>query len=254
MLDSMAGEAPEGGGNMLFCKRRALPEPRNYTPSNALWRRWCWRRIRRNIRKSPAFKLLQRIESASDQVRDKSDGDLGKRTWLLPFRHELRHILAGFDFRFDGVVEVVRYYLLTCPRPMIAICIWLEGEFSDRTRLFDLKTFHKDPSPQIRRHVAKGLRRLEAWPLLRVMAAANPDDARIQWFANAPTAHAPFAERLRKYKQSVDDSHADEVATPSQMPLWMGVSTWERTPPKSVAYIRRMLRRIRFWVRWGVSR
>lgn len=239
---------------MLFHKRRALPEPRNYAPSTALWRRWQWRRISRNIRKSPTFKLLQRIESASDQVRGKPDSDLGKRTWLLPFRNDLRQLLMGFDSRFDGVVEVVRYYLLTCPRPMIAICIWLESEFSDRTRLYDLKSFHLDPSPQIRRHVAKALRRLEAWSYLRVMAAANPGDAKIQWFATAPTTHASFAERLRKYKRCVDDSHAGEVETPSRMPFWTGASSWERTPPKSVAYIRRMLRRIRFWVRWGVSR
>jgi hypothetical protein len=239
---------------MLFLKRRELPESRNYTPSNALCRRWHWRHIRRSIRKSPTFKSLRRIELASDQLREKADTDLGKRTWLLPFRDELRQLLAGFDSRFDGEVEVVRYYLLNCPRTMIAICLWLEGEFSDRRRLYDLKTFRNDPSPQIRRHIAKALRRLEAWSLLREMAAADRDDARIQWYATAPTTHAPFAERLKKYKRCVDDSHAGEVATPSRMPFWTGVSSWERTPPKSGAYIRRMLRRIRFWVRWGVIR
>jgi hypothetical protein len=239
---------------MLFGKRRALPEPRNYTPSNAVWRRWRWRRISRNIRKSRTFKLLQRIESTRDQMRDEADSDLGKRTWLLPFRDELRRLMAGFDCRFDGELETVRFYLLTCPRTMIAICVWLLGECSDRTHLYALETFRHDPSPQIRRHVAKALRRLEAWSYLREMAAADRRDARIQWFAKAPTTHAPFAERLRNYKRCVDDSHAGEVTTPSRMPFWTGVSSWERTPPKSVAYIRRMLRRIRFWVRWGVSR
>jgi hypothetical protein len=198
---------------------------------------------------------LQRIESASGQIQDKADGDLGNRTWLLPFRDELRGLLAGFDSRCNiGEVDVVRCYLLTCPRTMIAICVWLVGEFSDRTHLYELKTFRHDPSPQMRRHVAKALRRLEAWSLLREMAAANRDDARIQWFARAPTTHAPFAERLKNYKRCVDDSHAGEVATPSRMPFWTGVSAWERTPPKSVAFIRRMLRRIRHRVRWGVSR
>ena len=55
-----------------------------------------------------------------------------------------------------------------------------------------------DPSPQIRKHVAKALRRLEAWSLLDEMAAAYPDDDKIQWFANAPTTHRPFAERLEE--------------------------------------------------------
>jgi hypothetical protein len=188
-------------------------------------------------------------------MRDDENGDLGKRTWLLPFRDELRGLLGGFDSRCDnGEVDVVRSYLLTCPRTMIAICVWLVGEFSDHKHLYELKTFRHDPSLQIRRHVAKALRRLEAWSYLREMAAADPDDARIQWFAKAPTSHSPFPERLRKYKRCVDDSHAGEVATPSRMPFWNGVSSWERTPPKSVAYIRRMLRRIRIYVRWGVSR
>jgi hypothetical protein len=236
---------------MLIRKRRALPEARNYTPYAALPIRWPWSR---DIRRSPTYKLLRRIESASGQIHEKTDGDLRKRTWLLPFRDELRRLLAGFDFRYDKAeIDVVRCYLLTCPRTMIAICVWLVGEFSDRRHLYELKTFRHDPSPQIRRHVAKALRRLEAWSYLREMAAADPDDARIQWFAKAPTTHAPFAERLNRYTRCVDDSHAGEVATPSRMPFWTGVSSWERTPPKSVEFIRRMLRRIQRWVRSGVN-
>jgi hypothetical protein len=236
---------------MLFRKRRALPEPRNYTPSAALPTRWHWSR---DIRKSSAYKLLQRIEAASIQIREKDATDTGKRMWLLPFRRELRRLLAGFDSRYDEAeIDVVRCYLLTCPQTMIAICVWLLGEFSDRKHLHELKTFRHDPSPQVRRHVAKALRRLEAWSYLRDMAAVNVDDARIQWFATAPTTHAPFAKRLENYKRCVDVSHVGEVTTPSRMPFWAGVRSWEHTPPKSAEYIRRMLRRIRFWVRWGVS-
>jgi len=162
--------------------------------------------------------------------------------------------MVGFDNRFDWDIEVVRFYLLTCPPTMIAICVWLLGEFSDRAHLYELKTLRRYPSAQIRRHVAKALRRLEAWSYLREMAAANPDDARIQWFATAPTIHGPFAKRLENYKRFVDDSHAGEVVTPSRMPFWTAVRSWQRTPPKSATYIRRMLRRIRFWVRAGVGR
>jgi len=236
---------------MLFRKRRALTEPRNYTPSAALPKCWHWSR---DIRKSSVYKLLQRIEAASIQAQEKDAADTGKRTWLLPFRRELRRLLAGFDSRYDKAeIDVVRCYLLTCPQTMIAICVWLLGEFSDRRHLHELKTFRHDPSPQIRRHVAKALRRLEAWSYLRDMAAANRDDARIQWFATAPTTHAPFARRLENYKRCVDDSHAGEVATPSRMPFWAGVRSWERTPPKSVDFIRRMLRRIQRCVRSGAN-
>src|SRR4029079_14455111 len=90
------------------------------------------------------------------QMQKEGPADIGKRTWLLPFRRELRRLLAGFDSRYDKAeIDVVRCYLLTCPQPMIAICVWLLGEFSDRRHLSELKTFRHDPSPQLRRHVAK---------------------------------------------------------------------------------------------------
>lgn len=236
----------------MFYPNWRLPEPRNYTPTKAL--RWRWRIWSGNLRKTPTFELLKRIEAACGRVEVESDHDLGRRSVLLPFRSELRTLVAGFDSRCNnGEVDIVRYYLLTCPRTMIAICIWLIGRFTDRMHLYELKTFRHDSSPHVRRHVAKALRRLEAWRLLREMAKADPSDARIQWFAGAPTTHRTFAERLRNFASNLDDSHAGDVATPSRMPFWAQEDSWDRTSPKSVLFIRRMLRRIRHWVRWGVS-
>ena len=80
-----------------------------------------------------------------------------------------------------------------------------------------------------------------------------PDDDKVQWFANASTTHRSFAERMDKFARNVDDSHAGEVFTPSRMPFWALERSWDYTAPKSVVLIRRMLRRIRHWVRWGVS-
>jgi hypothetical protein len=94
---------------------------------------------------------------------------------------------------------------------------------------------------------------VEAWALLNEMAAAYPDDAKIQWYAGAPTTGRSFAKRLKRFTSGVDKSHADEVATPSRMPFWAIESFWTYTPPKSVAVIRRMLRRIQHWVRWGTT-
>jgi hypothetical protein len=101
--------------------------------------------------------------------------------------------------------------------------------------------------------VAKALRRAEAWALLDDMAEAYPLDPKIQWFATASIAHRPFHERLQNFARNVDESHAGEVFTPSRMPFWALDRSWERTPPKSREFIRRMLWRIRHWVRWGVS-
>jgi hypothetical protein len=237
---------------MFGRKRYTFLESQNYTPSTPLrhrWRCWCG-----DIRKTGTYRLLQRIESAGEVAAAKSAGDSSKRTWLLPFRGELREILDGFDSRCNNSeVDIVRYYLLTCPRPMIAICVWLVGRFSDRMHLYELKKFRYDPSPQVRRHVARALRRLEAWKFLQDMAERNPDDARIQWYATAGTTHGPFELRLRKFALNVDDSHAGEVATPSRMPFWASDKLWYQTPPKSILYIRRMLRRIQRRVRWGVG-
>src|SRR5437773_4378995 len=106
---------------MLFRTLRALPESRNYTPSKAL--RWRWRIWCGDIRKTPTFRLLQRIESASGRIEAQAPGDHRNRTWLLPFRHSLRKLVTGFDSRCnEGEVDIVRYYLLTCPRSMIPIC------------------------------------------------------------------------------------------------------------------------------------
>jgi hypothetical protein len=69
----------------------------------------------------------------------------------------------------------------------------------------------------------------------------------------AKKSRRSFTERLDNFTRNVDDSHADEVFTPSRMPFWALERSWEYTAPKSVVLIRRMLRRIRHWVRWGVS-
>jgi hypothetical protein len=168
-------------------------------------------------------------------------------SWLLPYRNDLR--LAIQYTR----LEPIKLYLTRCPLEMVPIAIWLWGKCADRFRLYGLSGFCYYRSPLVRKHVAKALRRLEAWSLLDEMATAFPDDERIRWLANAPISHGPFAERLANFKRNVDDSHADEVVTPSRMPFWAAERSWDRTPPKSIELIRRMLRRIRHWVRWGVS-
>ena len=109
--------------------------------------------------------------------------------------------------------------MLTCPPSMIPICVWMIGRFRRGMPIHELASLRHSLSPSVRRHLAKTLRRLEAWSLLRVMAAENPNDDRIQWFATAPTTHRPFSERLEMFTASLDDSHAGEVATPSRMPL-----------------------------------
>jgi hypothetical protein len=165
----------------------------------------------------------------------------------MPYRARLRRAIQF------GQLESIKLYLADCPTEMIPLGVWLWAQCADRFRLYGLSAFCNDRSPLVRKHVAKALRRLEAWALLEEMAAACPDDARIQWFAHAPISYRSFPERLKRFARNVDDTHASEVSTPSRMPYWALERSWDYTAPKSVDLIRRILRRIRHWVRWGVS-
>jgi len=170
-----------------------------------------------------------------------------EHTWLLKYRpyfHDVIH--RGRPF-------YIRDYLNYCPAEMIPICVWLIGKSTDRFRQYDLKAFAHYPSPQVRRHVAKALRRLEAWAVLRQMAASYPDDQKIQWFALAPTVRRSFHERLQNFQRHVDGSQVPEVHIPSQMEFWAADLRWKRSPPKSIEYIRRLLRHIQQLVHWNAS-
>jgi hypothetical protein len=222
--------------------------------------RWLRRRIIKRLplslrhRRTPAFKLLKTIEAACDEASRSNVHTNSLQSWLLAHREELHDVYAGFNPHCNGgEVAVVRWYMASCPLEMLPICIWLLGKCADRFRLYGLQEYRHHQSPRVRREVAKALRRVEAWAFLSDMAATYPDDARIQWFATAPNTHRPFGQRLARFKKSVDDSHAGEVVTPSRMPYWSIEKSWDYTPPKSVELIRRMLRRIRHWVRWGVN-
>ncbi len=218
------------------------PAPRNFSVSKATLR--IWRRWGKDYQNTREFKLLKQIEAECEHAV----------LWLLPYRDKLRQTFPGFDyFCQPNNVGLIHYYMAYCPAEMIPICIWLISKCADRFHLYGISEFRRDMSPNLRKHVAKALRRLQAWPLLEEMAALYPEDAKVQWFATAHITHRPFADRLSNYVQSVDDSHAGEVATPSRMPFWSLETYWDYTPPKSVQLIRRMLRRIRHWVRWGVS-
>jgi len=228
------------------------PLPRNFfVPKRRLraWRRWG-----RYYRTSEDFKLLKSIELERERLVLATENH-GSTFWLLPYRTQFRQLFAELhSYRNKGDIDVIRYYMAFCPSEMIPICVWLIGRCGKRFWHYDLDSFSRDPSPIVRKHVAKALRRLEASPLLEEMASRYPEDKRIQFFANSgPVVQRPFADRLSRFIKSVDDSYAEEAVTPSRMSFWARDKTWDYTPPKSVLLIRRMLRRIQHWVRWGMN-
>jgi hypothetical protein len=204
--------------------------------------------------RTSTFRLLKTIEAACQEAVSKKWDSDAERNWLLPYRAPLRQIYSEFNPYYNSdEVAIIRWYMGGCPLEMLPICIWLVGRCADRFRLYGIAQYRHHPWPRVRIHVAKALRRSEAWTLLGDMASRYPDDARIQWYAHAANAHRPFTERLSKFTKGIDNSHAAEVVTPSRMPYWAIEKSWEYSPPKSVDMIRRMLRRIRHWVRWGIN-
>jgi hypothetical protein len=159
-------------------------------------------------------------------------------TWLLPRRPLFRSMNRA------SAAPALRYYLLSCSRELKPVVVWLLGRSTQPSQLYGLSAFAQDESPIVRRHAARALRRLEAWSSLTEAARRFPDDRRLQWYAHASIIKRPYEERLRNFAQFVDSSKAAEAAGPSRMPLWFADLDWLRRPPKSVEYIRRMLRRI----------
>ena len=219
--------------------------PRVFSPTLRDRQRW-WGSVGR-FGARHTFRLLKRIESQREAEMADAEHRAAPRSWLLSYRDDLRWAIQHTR------IESIKLYLTRCPPEMVPIAIWLWGKCADRFRPYGLSAFCFHDSPMVRKHVAKALRRLEAWSLLDEMVRGFPEDERIRWFATAPISHGPFEERLANFKRNVDDTHAGEVVTPSRMPFWAAERAWGRTPPKSVELIRRMLRRIRHWVRWGVS-
>jgi hypothetical protein len=205
-----------------------------------------WYRNGGHVRASSALQFLRELTKYRYDLKAIHDGAV-PHTWLIRFRTDFRLL----DEQRAGLV--IQRFLSLGSLDLRHVFIWHLSKSASRFYLLGIDEYCDDSSPVVRKHVAKALRRLEAWPLLEEMAAAHPEDERLRWFATAPTTKRPFSDRLRNFRSDIDASHAAEVATPSQMPFWTQEGSWERTPPKSVAMIRRMLRRIRHWVRWGVA-
>jgi hypothetical protein len=168
--------------------------------------------------------------------------DAAPGAWLIPFRNDLRELL-----QFEVAPKIFRDQLFHEPE-LRGLYVSLLSKVADRCRLMSIDEYTTDPSLSVRRHVAKALRRLEAWRLLDEMAKHNPDDARIQWFAFAPTRKRAFPERLRNFTANVNRSHAAEAIGPSRMAYWSRYTPWQGRPPKSLSLIREILWRIRRWV------
>jgi hypothetical protein len=209
-------------------------ESSNPPASEARW----WKKDISYRRQHWVIRALKKLDAEVQLWRMQHPGGRMPHTWLLPRRTWLRAIYQA------DAAPALRYYLLSCSRELKPLVVWLLGRSTQPSHLYGLPAFAQDELPIVRRHAARALRRLEGWSSLAEAARRFPDDQRLQWYAHASIIKRPYEERLRNFAKFVDSSQAAAAEGPSRMPLWFADLDWLRRPPKSVEYIRRMLRRI----------
>jgi len=206
-----------------------------------------WKKILGHRQQGWVVRFLRKLDAERRDRFCHESVAAASATWLLSYRAQFRSIIQADS------AHAIRYYLAKCPPAMIPLGVWLLGRCAERCRLFGLPEFGRHESPAVRRHAARALRRLEAWSQLDELARRFPDDPRIQWYAHASVIKRPYRQRLRNFTQLVDASNAAAAAGPSRMPLWFRDLDWLRRPPKSAAYIRRILMHIHRLVHGGPS-
>ncbi|WP_425397991.1 hypothetical protein [Aeoliella sp.] len=185
------------------------------------------------------------LDEIDDQYAAAGDGGPGVG-WLLRFRSDFRAMIQ------DGLLAA--YGLGKCLQtgpthtPAYAVAIFLLGRCASRSHTLGLSRLDAESTPAVRKHYARALRRVEAWPRLRRLSEDHPDDRFVQAVLEN-TTRRPFVNRLSRFAQHVDHSHEAEAALVSRMPLWIRDTEWNGKPPKRASWIRIVLERIREWVR-----
>src|SRR4051812_21939728 len=129
-LVATANAVDDRGIAMRFHSWNAGSEASNCEPERAFRRRmpiWAG-----SIRRTPLFNLLKRMEMASAHVATADWRSYSHYAWPMAFRRELRQLFDEYDTRWNrGEVDIVRFYMLTCPPSMIPICVWMLSRLSD---------------------------------------------------------------------------------------------------------------------------
>ncbi len=105
-----------------------------------------WRHIQQRYTEDWVLKLLRQIDN------DRAEGHGTDVAWLIPYRPEIRAVIR------NSHPASIHSYLAKCQSEMIPLCVWLLGQCAEPRRHYGLSAFRYDPSPQIRKHVAKALR------------------------------------------------------------------------------------------------
>lgn len=162
------------------------------------------------------------------------------RFWLLRCRTKVREIESLCDRAvLTFVVEN------TCSRKVRCLAIWLRGRCGGTFGTKILARFLIDPSPEVRRELARAFQRMHAWSELRIIARCDPED-RIRHMARqrGPQEHRG---RLSRFLTNV----APEEYRPGDRRLAVAPEVDFRSgrAPKPSWLLRSVLERIRRIVR-----
>ena len=144
----------------------------------------------------------------------------------------------------------IQLYLAACSEEMRPFGVWLLGKCVNRFMLLSVPDFRWDFSEKVRKQVARTLWRLEAWHLLDEMAAEFPNDEKVQWYAAVRSRRPaqPMGDRLRRFSEHVDHSHAADLVGPSRMSFWSRFDPWMLAAKKAFC-----ANPARFWSAFAVG-
>ena len=159
-------------------------------------------------------------------------------TWLLRSRGQFRAICSS-----ASPATLVHLALITRDDGIRRLAIWLRGRMGSSIAIDSLATLRNAKSEFVRRELVRALRRLQAWNWLRQIGQSDPSP-RIRQFAQSRPHRIsvqPMAHHLRTFRRI--------PVEPTRQPLYVSKEVALRLyPPKSIAFIRALLRRIHRWV------
>jgi hypothetical protein len=186
------------------------------------------------------YKCLARDEQVEEFLDDLDYWRTNNASTLLSFREEFRRIIRLRPIR--GLV----WCAVQRDAPTRTIAIWLLGQIRHPSAISVVSSFGCDPNRRVRKEVAKALRRMGAWKQLRDFA--DDIDPAVKWIATERSAK-PFRQRLARYLH--DDVQPFSVSTRRPTIKYsLKHQKFSGCPPKSSTYIRQILMRIRFLVRY----
>lgn len=171
------------------------------------------------------------------EARKLEQGGAVKR--LLGLREDFRQLMG-----LSQAVPVLQRYQQDINPLVRAIAVWLLSQHASRFFLLGIDKSCHDFSPLVRKRAARALKKIEARECLAEMAREYPDDQAVQWYASFRENQKTYQQRLENFVRSAERPHTTPTYRASRMPLWFRDEYWAGSPPKSVEYMRTLLRRI----------